>query len=135
MIQFHEIKVGDYLIADNDGDKKQGEVTNLNGNEKQVCVNTGAQDFWYELDQLSSIALDDEQLDKLKFHKQENEDGTVKYMKGAFRMMLPAKNDFSKFEIWYRDEHRQIIHPINLHQLQNHFYEMTKVHLNDESFD
>ena len=45
------------------------------------------------------------------------------------------KNDFSKFEIWYRDEHRHILHPINVHQLQNHFYEMTKVHLNDESFD
>jgi hypothetical protein len=135
MIQFHEIKVGDYVIADNDGDKKQGEVTNLNGNEKQVCVNTGAQDFWYELNQLSPIALDDEQLIKLKFHKQENDDSSVKYMKGAFRIMLPAKDDFSMFEIWYRDEHRKIMHPIHLHQLQNHFYQMTKVHLNDESFD
>mgnify|MGYP001283846715 FL=1 len=135
MIHFHEIKVGDYLIADNDGDKKQGEVTNLNGNEKQVCVNTGAQDFWYETEQLNPIALDDEQLMKLKFQKQENEDGSVKYMKGAFRMMLPGKDAFSKFEIWYRDEHRQILHPINVHQLQNHYYEMTKVHLNDEKFD
>ena len=135
MIKFNEIKVGDYLIADNDGDKKQGEVTNLNHDEKQVCVNTGAQDFWYETEQLSAIPLDDDQLMKLKFHKEENPDGTVKYMKGAFRMMLPAKNGFSKFEIWYRDEHRHIIHPINVHQLQNHFYEMTKVHLNDESFD
>ena len=135
MIQFHEIKVGDYLIADNDGDKKQGEVTNLNGNEKQVCVNTGAQDFWYETEQLSAIPLDDEQLAKLKFNREENEDGTVKYMKGAFRIKLPAKDNFSRFEIWYRDEHRQIMQPINVHQLQNHFYDMTKVHLNDGSFD
>ena len=135
MIKFHEIKVGDYLIADNDGDKKEGEVTNLNGNEKQVCVNTGAQDFWYETEQLSAIPLDDDQLTKLKFLKEDNEDGTVKYMKGAFRMMLPAKDNFSRFEIWYRDEHRQILQPINVHQLQNHFYDMTKVHLNDESFD
>jgi len=135
MIKFQEIKVGDYVIADNDGDKKQGEVTDLNSNEKQVCVNTGAQDFWYETEQLSAIPLDDGQLTKLRFHKEENEDGTVKYMKGAFRMMLPAKNDFSRFEIWYRDEHRQIMQPINVHQLQNHYYDMTKVHLNDESFD
>jgi hypothetical protein len=135
MIKFNEIKVGDYLIADNDGDKKQGEVTNLNGNEKQVCVNTGAQDFWYETEQLSPIALDDEQLSKLKFTKQENEDGSVKYMKGAFRMLLSSKNDFSKFEIWYRDERRHVVQPINVHQLQNHFYDMTKVHLNDGSFD
>lgn len=135
MIQYNEIKVGDYVIADNDGDKKQGEVTNLNGNEKQVCVNTGAQDFWYETEQLSAIPLDDEQLAKLKFKKEDNEDGTVKYMKGAFRMKLNGKNDFSKYEIWYRDEHRQILNPIHVHQLQNHYYEMTKVHLNDESFD
>ncbi len=135
MIQFHEIKVGDFLIADNDGDKKQGEVTDLNSNEKQVCVNTGVQDFWYETEQLTAIPLDDEQLSKLKFHKTENEDGTVKYMKGAFRMMLSSKNNFSKFEIWYRDEHRHIMQPIQVHHLQNHFYEMTKVHLNDESFD
>jgi hypothetical protein len=135
MIKFNEIKVGDYLIADNDGDKKQGEVTNLNTNEKQVCVNTGTQDFWYETEQLSPIPLDEEQLMKLKFTKQENADGSVKYMKGAFRMLVPAKGNFSKFEIWYRDERRHVIQPINVHQLQNHFYEMTKVHLNDESFD
>ena len=135
MIQFHEIKVGDYLIADNDGDKVQGEVTDLNGEEKQVCVNNGVQDFWYETEQLIPIPLDDNQLTRLKFHKEENADGTVKYMKGAFRILLPAKDNFSKFEIWYRDEHRHILHPINVHQLQNHFYEMTKVHLNDESFD
>ena len=134
MIKFNEIKVGDYLIADNDGDKKQGEVTGLNANEKQVCVNTGAQDFWYETEQLSAIPLDEAQLMNLKFQKQENEDGTVKYMKGAFRMLLPSKGDFSHFEIWYRDEKRHMVQPISLHQLQNHFYEMTKVHLNDETF-
>ncbi len=98
-------------------------------------MDTGAQEFWYETEQLSPIALDEDQLMKLKFHKQENPDGTVKYMKGAFRMMLPAKGDFSHFELWYRDEHRHIMHPLNVHHLQNHFYEMTKVHLNDESFD
>lgn len=132
MIKFNEIKVGDFLIADNDGDKKQGEVTNLNHNEKQVCVDTGTQEFWYETEQLSAIPLDEEQLVRLKFSKQENDDGTVKYMKGAFRMLLPHKGDFSHFEIWYRDEKRHVMNPISLHQLQNHFHDMTKVHLNDE---
>lgn len=132
MIKFNEIKVGDYLVADNDGDKKQGEVTNLNHNEKQVCVDTGVQEFWYETEQLSPIALDEEQLLRLKFQKHSNEDGTVKYMKGAFRMLLPKPGDFSHFEIWYRDERRHVMQPISLHQLQNHFYDMTKVHLNDE---
>ena len=134
MIKFQDIKVGDYLMADNDGDTLQGEVTDLNGDEKQVCVDTGTQNFWFETNQLRPIPLDDDQLMKLKFTRQENEDGTVKYMKGAFRILLPAKGDFSTFEIWYRDERRHILQPLSVHQLQNHFYDMTKVHLNDEVF-
>ncbi|MDB5203719.1 MAG: hypothetical protein JWQ27_3128 [Ferruginibacter sp.] len=135
MIKFQELRVGDYLIADNDGDKRRGEVVNLNGDEKQVCVDNGAQEFWYETDQLSPLPISDEELTRLKFHKQVNDDGSVKYMKGAFRMVIPAEGSFSKMEIWYRDEARHIINPISLHNLQNHFYEMTKVHLNEESFD
>ncbi|MEO7266370.1 MAG: hypothetical protein ABIW38_15745 [Ferruginibacter sp.] len=135
MIKFQELKVGDYIIASNDGDEKRGEVTNLNGDEKQVCVDTGAQGFWYETEQLMPIDITEEELMNLKFHKQVNEDGTIKYLKGAFRMLIPAEGDFSRMEIWYRDEQRHIPHPISLHNLQNHFYEMTKVHLNDESFD
>jgi hypothetical protein len=135
MIKFHEIKVGDYLIANNDGDKKQGEVTDINGDEKQICVDNGSQEFWYELDQLSPIPLDEEQLLKLKFHREENGNGSVKYLKGAFRILISTKNDFSNFEIWYRDERRHIVQPISVHNLQNHFLEMTKVLLNDESFD
>ena len=134
MIKFHEVKVGDYLIADNDGDNRRGEVTNLNGDEKQVCVDTG-QEFWYETSQLIAIPLSEEELMSLKFHKQVNDDGTVKYLKGAFRILIPKEADFSRMEIWYRDETRHILQPINVHNLQNHFYEMTKVHLNDESFD
>lgn len=134
MIKFHEIKVGDYLIADNDGDQRRGEVTNLNGDEKQVCVDTGDQEFWYETSQLSPIPLSEEQLLNLKFNKELHEDGTIKYLKGAFRILVPNQNDFSKMEIWYRDERRHITHPISVHQLQNHFHEMTKVLLNDESF-
>ena len=133
MIKFHEVKVGDYLIADNDGDNRRGEVTNLNGDEKQVCVDTG-QEFWYETSQLIAIPLNEEELMSLKFHKQVNDDGTVKYLKGAFRILIPKETDFSRMEIWYRDERRHIAHPIFLHELQNHYHEMTKVHLNDEVF-
>lgn len=134
MIKFQEMQIGDFVIADNDGDQRQGEVTNLNRDEKQVCVNTGAQDFWYEPEQLSPIPLDEGQLLRLQFHKNTNDDGTVKYLKGAFRIQLNSEGDFSKFEIWYRDERRHIMQPISVHNLQNHFLEMTKVHLNEESF-
>jgi len=135
MIKFHEVKVGDYLIADNDGDARRGEVTNLNGDEKQVCVDNGVQEFWYETDQLTALPITEDELKHLKFHSEAQADGSVKYMKGAFRMLIPKAGDFSKMEIWYRDEKRHIVNEIPLHVLQNHFYEMTKVHLNEESFD
>jgi len=135
MIKFKDIKVGDYLMADNDGDILQGEVTNLNNDEKQVCVDTGTQEFWFETDQLIAIPLNEEQLFKLKFLKEEVEGGKVKYLKGAFRILLDSPGDFSKMEIWYRDERRHIMQPISVHQLQNHFYEMTKVPLDDTSFN
>ncbi|MFT3911036.1 MAG: hypothetical protein QM737_16575 [Ferruginibacter sp.] len=134
MLKFHEVKTGDYVIADNDGDKKRGEVTNLNGDEKQVCVDTG-QEFWYEMNQLSPLPITDEELNNFKFHKHVNDDGTIKYSKGAFRILIPKQSDFSRMEIWYRDETRHINTPISVHNLQNHYYEMTKVHLNDEAFD
>lgn len=134
MIKFQEIKNGDYVLADNDGQVWQGEVVNLNRDEKEICVNNGIQDFWFKAEDLKSLPLDEEQLMKLKFQKQENEDGSVKYLKGAFRIGIPEKGNFSRFEIWYRDEKRQMMHPIGVHDLQNHYLDMTKVHLTDEAF-
>jgi hypothetical protein len=135
MIKFQEIQKGDYLIADFEGEKRRGEVTNLQRDSKRVMVDNGIQEFWYDENQLYPLPLNDEELTALKFQHQQNDDGTVKYMKGAFRMMTPAKGDFSKLEIWYRDERRHIVQQLSLHQFQNHFYEMTKVHLNTDSFE
>lgn len=135
MIKFNELKKGDHVIADYEGDRRRGEVEDLNNNEKQVQVNNGVQSFWYETDQLTAIPLNEDELLNFKFHKQVNEDGTIKYLKGAFRILISKEGDFSRMEIWYRDEQRHIAEPIMLHTLQNHFYEMTKVFLNEGSFD
>ena len=134
MIKFSEIEIGDYLLADNDGETRKGEVTNLNSDEKQVCIDNGIQEFWFETNQLTPIALNDQQLVNLKFTKQGNTDGSVKYSKGAFRIFFPNRNNFSYMEIWYRDERRHIMHSLNVHQLQNHFHDMTKVLLDEEAY-
>lgn len=134
-MKFQELQVGDYVIASNDGDAKRGVVTNLNGDEKQACVDTGVQGFWYEMDQLTALDISEAEMEFLKFHKEVKDDGTVKYSKGAFRMLVPKEGDFSRMEIWYRDEQRHIPDPIKLHTLQNHFLSMTKVHLNEAVFD
>ncbi len=129
MIKFNELKVGDIVNAEYEGTIKEGEVTDLDGQDKLVCVQTDVQDFWYEPEHLFPIAVNDEQLKKFGFEKVENSDGTVKYKKDAFRLLLSKKDDFSSFEIWYREDKRHITHPISVHELQNHYSSMTKVEL------
>jgi hypothetical protein len=129
MIKFNELKVGDLVMVEYDGNKLEGEVTDLNGDEKQVCVETEVQDFWYETSHLYPITLDEGQLFKLGFQKHENEDGSVKYMKGAFRVLIHQPGSFSDFEMWYREDRRHINEVISVHEFQNKYHDMTKIHL------
>ena len=133
MIKFSDLKAGDYVLAEADGQAWEGEVTDFNHDEKEISVYNGIQDFWFTGEDLYPLPLDEKQLIKLKFKKQVNEDGSVKYMKGAFRIQTPSQDDFSHFEIWYRNETRVMTQSISVHQLQNHYLEMTKVHLTDDA--
>lgn len=130
MIRFQDIKVGDIIQADFGGKRFDGEVTELNHEDKQVCVHNGDQEDWYEAGDLYAIPVDEGQLLKLGFEKHVNEDKTVKYVRGPFRVLVPAGGgQFNEFEIWYREDHRHIHHPIGVHELQNAYHQMTKVDL------
>ncbi len=129
MIKYNELKVGDLVMTEFDGRMLEGEVTNLNGDEKQVCVETEVQEFWYEPEHLFPIPMTDEQLLRMNFTKEVGAEGGVKYKKGAFRIKIPAENNFNEVEIWYREEHRIFHHNLMIHELQNHYLQMTKVHL------
>ncbi|HNP21037.1 MAG TPA: hypothetical protein PKM63_01620 [Panacibacter sp.] len=129
MIPFNEIKMGDYVTAAYEGSRRNGEVIEINRDDKQVCVETDVQEFWYEPEDLYPIAISDEEMLKLNFTKEVMNDGVVKYKKGAFRLVIPKENDFSSMEMWYREDRRDNPHALYIHQLQNHYHEMTKVHL------
>jgi len=129
MIQFHELKVGDLVLVDFDGQRSEGEIIGLNGDDKEVDVQTSAQDFWYSPKDLYGIAVDDGQLMQFGFERQELPDGKVKYLKGPFRILLSQKGNFSNFEMWYREDRRHIMQELAVHELQNHYHDMTKVHL------
>jgi len=133
MIKYNDIKIGDYLKAEYEGKMWEGEVVRLNGDEKQVCVQTDVQEFWFETDQLYPIELSEAALLKLAFQKHVNEDGSVKYMKGSFRIVTPVAGDFSKMEMWYREDRRHNPDVHYVHQLQNQYLDMTKIHLTDDS--
>ena len=129
MIRMQELKRGDFVVADHEGEQWEGIVKDLNWEDKEVCLKTDVQEFWFKPDVLHPIPLNEEQLLKLKFQKQEMEDNSVKYNKGAFRIFLPKKGDFSIMDIWYREDRRHLTSPISVHQLQNHHNQMTKVDL------
>ncbi|MDP4130046.1 MAG: hypothetical protein Q8918_04005 [Bacteroidota bacterium] len=132
MIKFHEIKVGDIVQVEYEGTRFDGDVIELDHEDKLVRIHNGEQEFWYSPGDLYAIPLDDVQLQKLKFSRELNGDGSIKYLRGPFRILLPGKDHFSSFEIWYREDHRQIHQPIGVHDLQNYYYDMTKVHLTRE---
>ena len=132
MIKFNELKIGDYVIAEFEGSMREGEVVRLNGDEKQVCVETEVQEFWYEPEDLFPIPISDESMRMLNFHKETLPDGVVKYKKGSFRLAIPKENEFSVMEIWYREDKRDAPAIQYIHQLQNHYLQMTKVHLTRE---
>jgi len=129
MIKMQDLKVGDYVLGVFEDENWEGLIKELNFQDKEVCLETDVQDFWFKPEALRPIPLNDQQLLKLNFQKQENDDGTVKYSKGPFRVFLPDKNDFSNMEIWYREDRRHLTQPLSVHQLQNHYQQMTKVDL------
>ena len=129
MIRLNEIQQGDLVIAEYDGDTWEGVVKEINNEDKEVCVETSVQPFWYKPDHLFPIPLSEDQLNKLGFERVENGQA-VKYMKDSFRILVPSKDDFSRLEMWWREDRRELNHPISVHELQNHYYQMTKVELN-----
>ncbi len=132
MIQFSELQAGDYVIVEYEGTRWEGEVMKLNHDEKQVCVQTEVQDFWYAPADVYPIVLNDEELKRLHFGKEVMDDGSIKYKKGSFRLAIPAEGDFSDIEMWYREDRRHHPDVHFVHQLQNNYLQMTKVHLTRE---
>lgn len=130
MIKLAKLQPGDIVMAEYEGQQTEGVVKEINKDIREVCVETDVQEFWFKPEDLYPIPLNEAQLLKLGFDRQEHEDGSVKYGKGPFRVFLPHKEDFNTLEIWYREDRRHLHEAIYVHELQNHYYQMTKVELN-----
>jgi hypothetical protein len=132
MIHLHDVKAGDTVLVEYEGTMVEGHVLEVNREDKQVCVQTGEQEFWYDLKDLYSIPLNEEQLLRLKFRKDEISaigNGNV-YVRGPFSVKLyETENGHPATRLDYRDEHRDIRDAITVNQLQNHYHEMTNFHL------
>ncbi len=123
-----ELKPGDWIKIDDEGIEREGTVVRVSLEEHEVCIDNGIQEFWYSLDDVYGVPLDEEQLMRLGFEKMQADSG-AKYGKGVFRILVPATNDFSRSEIWYREDQRHFDRPLMVHELQNIHLQMTKMPL------
>jgi hypothetical protein len=134
MIKISELKEGDFVMVNNEGTQMEGEVLEVDNVQHLALLETnGQQDFWYGGEDLSPVPLSDAALKKINFQREDHADGSVKYIKGAFRVHLDKADDFSNISFWYREDKRHVNQPIALHQLQNYYLNMTKVHLTAEA--
>ena len=119
MLKFNELKSGDIVMAEYDGQQKEGEIKNVDNIDRKVCVATAdGQEFWYEPKHLVPIALDESQLFKLGFQKEANGDGSAKYSLSGFLFAIPMifqilKCGTAKTSALYGSKHTCTIFKIN----------------------
>jgi hypothetical protein len=132
MLKLKDLHEGDHVIANYEGQQLRGIVTGFHREDNEVGVETDVQEFWFNPADMDGILLNEEELLKLGFQKEEREDGSVKYLKGPFRLLTHEKGNFTNVEIWYREDRRTITTQLYVHELQHHYHQMTKVDLVQE---
>lgn len=128
MLKIGNLKSGDIISINDEGVMREGTVVSVSHEENQALVNNGVQEFWFSPAEMHSIPLDETQLMRLGFTGEDLEGGR-KYKKDSFRLVTPKKGDFSNVEMWWREDRRHFSFPLAVHELQNLYLDMTKVHL------
>jgi len=128
MLKINNLRSGDIVAVNDEGITRDGTVVKVSHEENQALVDNGVQEFWYTPEEMDPLPLDESQLFKLGFEK-EDIDGAVKYKKGVFRLVTPKKGDFSNIDMWYREDRRHFSFPLGVHELQNLHLDMSKIPL------
>ncbi|RYY87139.1 MAG: hypothetical protein EOO15_12735 [Chitinophagaceae bacterium] len=127
-MKISDLKPGDVVRVLHDGAEREGMVADTSRDENLACIDNGIQDFWYPPEQIVPIPVSEHGLTSiLGFEKEAMPDGTVKYKKGPFRLLLREEGNYTDMEIWYREDRRHFHNPLYLHELQNHHLQMTKM--------
>ncbi|RAJ02219.1 hypothetical protein LX64_03228 [Chitinophaga skermanii] len=126
MIQLNEVKVGDWVLARYEEQLKEGTVTQVDHELRQACLQQGDAEYWYSPEDLSPIPLNEEQLVRLQFQRDDSGgDAGRKYVRGPFSVVMYDAPHHPLLSLHYRDETRNLNEPIMVHQLQNHYHGMT----------
>ena len=118
MLKIGSLKSGGIISVNDEGIMREGTVVSVSHEENQALVDNGVQEFWYNPEEMFAVPLDDSQLLKLGFTREET-GGGVKYKKDSFRLVTPKNGDFSNIEMWWREDRRNFDTPLGVHELQN----------------
>jgi hypothetical protein len=129
MVKLNQLHSGGIVMVSDEGQMREGTVIQTNAEEQMALVDNGVQEFWYSPEDIFPVSLDEGQLLKLGFVKEPLDGNAIKYKKGVFRLVTPVAGDFSKVDMWYREDNRHFHSPIAVHELQNLHSAMTKVPL------
>ena len=128
MLKLSELKSGDIVAISDEGIQREGKVVRTSPQENKALIDNGVQEYWFEPGQITALPLDDKQLTRLGFTKEQFDNG-VKYKKDSFRLAIHQADDFTSMELWWREDKRIFNHNIGVHDLQNLYLDMTKVPL------
>jgi hypothetical protein len=129
MVKISELKEGDIVHILDAGVERIGTVSDITREDNMACIDNGVQEFWYAPEDIVPVPLTEDQLiNTLGFEKEVSSEG-VKYKKGPFRVVVHDPGNYTNLDVWYREDRRHFNHPIYVHELQNHYLQMTKVPL------
>jgi hypothetical protein len=125
MLKLNELKSGDIVLADFEGQKRVGDVMEVSWGDRKARVAHDETEYWYDLNDIYAVPLDQGILAELGFtENQGGGDGTV-YQRGPFSVQFVQNGPDRHSLLHYRDETRHV-HNLNyLHELQNHYKGMT----------
>jgi len=129
MLKLTNVKEGDIVLADFEGQKRVGDVLDVSLGDKKAKVGHGENEFWYDFHDLYAVPLEETILRELGFTFAGQENGTVTYERGPFTLQLVNTGADRHSLLHYRDETRHVHDMEYLHQLQHHYHGMTNFNL------
>lgn len=125
MLKLNEVKAGDIVLADFEGQKRVGDVLEVSRGDRKARIAHGENEFWYDLNDVYAVPLEDAILKELGFVKGDDGNGGVLYERGPFSVRFVNNGNDAHSQLHYRDETRHVHNMEYLHQLQNHYHAMT----------
>lgn len=133
MIHLHDLKAGDWVLADYEGNRYEGSAEELSYEKVYIRIAFNDHLNWYDPKELEPVPLTEEQLVSFGFVKSTDPIMGGKgeaWIRGPFKVIYPEKNNTQHIILECLPEQpRELKQGLMVHELQHHYHGMTKVFL------